>query len=468
MNKDDVNELFSRGVGSFVDPDGSFREKLEKKARGEYPGDIVIKLGVDPTRPDIHLGHAVILRRLRQFQELGCKVIFLVGNFTAQIGDPSGKSKVRPEISVAEIENNMRTFVEQVGKILRTDDPKLFSWIANGDWFTGVTDLNLPDDYKIEMEVGLDGKSTKIPIAPNSFIGKAIAFEQTRMQVKQLGLKDRISVVTFSSFLWALKHITHSRLIDRDMFQERITKGEELYMHEMMYPVLQGIDSVVLTQIYGSCDLEIGGTDQTFNMLIGRDIMKANNYQPQAVMALEILVGTDGKEKMSKSLDNYIAITESPREMFGKVMSVSDDCMRGYFTLATYTPTDEIDEMMSKIEKGKLHPKDAKLRLAREIVSIYHGEPAAKEAQEDFVNVFSNKDAPKDVEVVKAAKGTQLVDILLSQNTISSKTDWRRLVSDNAVTIMESGKLIDSAGATLEESITLKVGKHRFLKIEVL
>jgi tyrosyl-tRNA synthetase len=404
------------------------------------------------------------LRRLRQFQEIGCKVIFLVGDFTAQIGDPTGKSKVRPEVELAEVERNAATYIEQVGKILRTDDPKLFSWIRNSDWFMGVTDIVLPDDYKVEMEVA----GQKISIPPNSFMAKALAFEQSRMQIRNLGLTNGISVVSFSNFLWSLKNITYSRLIERDMFQERLKKGEELYMHEMMYPVLQGIDSQALAQIYGSCDLEIGGTDQTFNMLIGRDVMKANKIPQQAVMSMEILAGVDGKEKMSKSLDNYIGITDSPREMFGKVMSVPDSSMEEYFRLATYTPLSEISEIKEKLEKGELHPRDVKLRLAREITSIYHGEDSARTAEEEFINTFSQGGVPQDIEVVKSNLGTKIVDILLSQNLVESKSEWKRLVEGGAVSIQETGKKIETPDAILEENSTLRVGKHRFIKIETL
>lgn len=467
MNKDVIDAL-SRGVHTLIDPDGNFKQKLLKKAKGKYDGDIVIKLGIDPSRPDIHLGHAVILRRLRQFQELGCKVIFLVGDFTARIGDPSGKSKVRPEVEQAEVEANAKTYIDQVGKILRTDDPKLFSWIRNSDWFTGVTDINLPNNYKIDMEVKMDGKSAKVPIQPNSFVGKAIVFEQSRMQIKDLKLKDRVSVVTFSTFLWMLKHITHSQLIERDLFQERIKSGNELYMHEMMYPVLQGVDSFVLAQIYGSCDLEIGGTDQTFNMLMGRNIMKANKIEPQAVMSLDILPGTDGVEKMSKSLDNYIAITDKPAEMYGKIMSVPDDCLVKYFELATYTPLDEIEGIKKKLEGGKMNPKEIKMRLAREITTIYHGEAAAKEAEEGFNETFSKGGVPNDIEVVKAAQGSELVKVLLSQGLVESKTAWRRLVADGAVTNMDTGQKIESPDVKLEESMVLKIGKHRFIKIQTL
>lgn len=465
MDKD-VKELLSRGVGVFVDPESSFEEKLLKKMRGEYPQDIIIKLGVDPSRPDIHLGHAVILRRLRQFQDLGCKVVFIIGDFTARIGDPTGKSKVRPEVEQAEVERNAQTYIEQVGKILRTE-PAVFSWIRNADWFTNVTDLNLPEDYKINMDITVDGKNAKIPIAPNSFVGKAVAFEQSRMQVKNLDLKKGVSVITLSSFIWSLRNLTHSRLIERDMFQERINAGQELYLHEMMYPVLQGIDSFVLSQIYGSCDLEIGGTDQTFNMLMGREIMKHNKVSQQAVMSLEILPGTDGKEKMSKSLGNYISITDEPNDMFGKVMSIPDTAIAPYFELTTYTPLKEIEDIKKKLTSKKHNPRDIKMRLAHEIVSIYHGEEAAVSAEDNFTKTFSKGGTPDDMETITASAGEKLSDILVKNKTVSSKTDWRRLVKEGAVKNLDSGEQIASADQKLEESVSLKIGKHRFVKIEV-
>ncbi len=466
--KKELEELLSRGVSEFTDPAGTFTEKLLKKADGKYTKDLVIKLGVDPSRPDIHLGHAVVLRKLRQFQDLGCKVVFLVGDFTARIGDPSGRSKTRPEIEQAEVDKNAKTYIDQVGKILKTD-PKHFSWIRNSDWFTNVTDLNLPNDYEINMDVTVDKKTAKIKIAPNSFMGKAIVFEQTRMQVRDLGLKDRVSVITLMNLLWGLRHITHSRLVDRDMFKERIDAGRELYMHEMLYPVFQGIDSYVISQVYGSCDLEIGGSDQTFNMLIGRDIMKANKIEQQAVMSVEILPGLDGKEKMSKSLDNYIAITDSPSEMFGKVMSLPDSAIVTYFKLATYTPVTEIKEIEKKLGDKKHNPKDSKTRLAHEIVSIYHGEEAAREAEKDFSSTFSRGESPQKIETVKVPQGTKLSDAIISQGTVDSKTEWRRLVVDGAVTNLDTGAKISSQDETLgEKPIVLRLGKHRFIRIEPL
>lgn len=461
----EIEEVLSRGTAELVDPEGVFTEKLLKKIKGQYPKDIVIKLGVDPSRPDIHLGHAVVLRKLRQFQDLGAKVVFLVGDFTARIGDPSGRSKTRPEIEQAEVDRNAKTYIDQVGKILRTE-PKFFSWIRNSDWFTNITDLNLPNNYEINMDVTVDKKSAKIKIAPNSFLGKAIVFEQTRMQIRDLGLKDRVSVITLLNFLWSLKHTTHARLLERDMFQERLSSGQELYMHEMLYPVFQGIDSFVISQVYGSCDLEIGGTDQTFNMLMGRDIMRANKTEPQAVMSLEILPGLDGKEKMSKSLDNYIAITDRPDEMFGKVMSLPDSVITTYFELATYTPMSEIKEIEKKLSDKTHNPKDSKMRLAHEIVSIYHGEETAKEAEKGFTSTFSKGEKP-EIKSVKANKGSKLSEILQEYGVVESKSEWRRLVAAGAVFNFDTGEKITSADAVVSGAdTTLRIGKNRFFRIE--
>lgn len=454
----DIEELFGRGVGSFVDPQGEFKRKLIEKAKGEYKKDLVIKFGVDPTRPDIHLGHAVVLRRLRQFQDLGVKVVFLVGDFTASIGDPTGKSKVRPEISQQEVEVNMKTFLDQVGKILRTDEA-VFSWIRNSEWFLNVTDV--ASDAPLEIKI--DDKK----VDQTSFVGKALLYENTRMQKTHLHKND-IRTFSLVQMLSVLRRITHSRLIARDMFQDRLEKGEELFMHEMMYPVLQGIDSLLIAQIYGSCDLEIGGTDQTFNMLVGRDVMKMSGFPEQSVLAMEIITGTDGVEKMSKSLNNYIAITDSPGNMFGKVMSIPDHLMPSYFALASYAPLEEIEEIQDQLEKGALHPKEVKMRLAEEITAIYHGVEAAKKAREEFVETFSNKGVPEEMPITQEKRGSKIIDILVSSGIVESKSEARRLVESGAVTNAESGESVGSVDATLEDQVILKIGKRRFLKIEVL
>ena len=474
----DIEELLGRGVGEFVDPDNVFRKKLEAKARGEYEGEIVIKFGIDPTRPDIHLGHAVIFRKLRKFQDLGCKVVFLVGDYTASIGDPTGKSKVRPELEQQEINTNMVSFLEQIDKILTVEKTKLpngeviiqntaiFSWIRNSDWYTVVNDLKLPDTYEVSFQGNMEGMPVKVPVNANSLVGKAIVFEDSRMQTKSLGLKH-VTVTTLRTFLWGLKHITYARLIDRDMFQERIKRGEELYMHEMIYPVLQGIDSHAIGKIYGSCDLEVGGTDQMFNMLVGRDVMKASKQDPQSVLSFKLLVGLDGTEKMSKSLNNYVGVTDAPEDMYGKLMSIPDSALQDYFELCTFTGTDVISTLMSDVAKGAVNPKDMKMRLAKEIVSIYHGEEKAVAAQKDFTETFSEGKVPEQIETVSVTSGSSLADILVEHKVVSSKSDFRRLVTEGAIKNMETDEKITDTSQSIEKGLTLKVGKRRFVKIEV-
>lgn len=451
-----IDELFSRGVAQLVDPDGSFRKKVEAKMRGEYKADIVIKLGVDPTRPDIHLGHAVILRKLRAFQDIGCKVIFLIGDYTSQIGDPTGKSKVRPEISQAEIEKNMQTYLDQVGKILKTDST-VFSWIRNSDWFTEVTDIQPSNPAAIiRFNTGF--------FRADSFIGKAIIWMNTRMQ-KSVLKNNVIHTVSFSRVLATLRHITHARLIERDMFQERIKAGHELYMHEMLYPVIQGIDSSVLATIYGSCDLEIGGTDQTFNMLVGRDVMRMNKQPEQAVMSMDILEGLDGKEKMSKSLDNYVGITDEPSDMFGKIMSIPDTLIARYYTLATYESKDAVAEISKNLASGALHPKQAKMRLAHEIVSMHHGEIAAAAAENDFTETFSLGKAPKDVREISLLSTATLVDALIEAKCAASRGEARRLIEQGAVSNVETDEKLADPTMSVPAG-TYRAGKHRFFKVK--
>ncbi len=460
MHTTDIEDLFSRGVASFIDPDNAFREKVVKKMRGEYPGDIVIKLGIDPTRPDIHLGHAVILRKLRAFQDIGCKVIFLIGDYTAQIGDPTGKSKVRPEISEKEILSNMQTYLDQVGKILSLD-AKVFSWMRNSDWFLDVTDISSESD--ITVTINDAENKNHVTVSANSFVGKAGVFESTRMQKTVLG-KTSMVTVSFGRVLSTLRHITHARLIERDMFRDRIQSGSELYMHEMLYPVLQGIDSSALASIYGSCDLEIGGTDQTFNMLMGRDVMRMNKQPEQSVMSMDILEGLDGKEKMSKSLDNYVSITDEPANMYGKIMSIPDALIPRYFLLATYTPAAEVAEIQAKLADGKTNPRDIKMLLAREIVATYRGEGSAVAAEITWTETFSEKKIPEDVPEIAGGFAT-IVDAMMAAGSASSKTDARRLVEAGAVTHLESDEKVTDVAATPTLG-TYRVGKMRFFRIK--
>ncbi len=451
--KKTIEDIFSRGVGELVDPDGSFRKKLE-----EHPEKTVIKLGVDPNRPDIHLGHAVVLRKLRQFQDLGCKVIFLIGDFTAQIGDPTGKNKIRPEVAYDEIKKNMKTYLEQVKLILR-EDKEVFAWINNLDWFISITDFVFPPEKKVTIK-SADGQSITVP--SNTFVGKAAEYDVLQ---RQKVYSPNILNITMRTFFSTLRHITHSRLIARDMFQKRIESGEELFMHEMLYPVLQGIDSFVLANIFGSCDLEVGGTDQHFNMLMGRDVMKINGQAPQAVLSFELLEGLDGKEKMSKSLDNYVGITDDPADMYGKIMSLPDPLIGRYFELCTFTPMEEVKKITEGIKKGSIHPKDAKMNLAKQIAEIYHGKEKAEKAEKSFITIFQKKEIPEELEKIKLKKGEALPDALVRMKIVSSKTEWQRLVKDGAVTDLESGEKITDPKFFPAGGEKLKIGKRRFVKI---
>lgn len=456
----ELNMLFTRGVGEFVDPDNSFRKKIEAKIKGENNKDIIIKFGVDPTRPDIHLGHAVVFRKLRKLQDLGCKAIFLVGDYTSQIGDPTGKNKVRPELEQKEIEANMKTYLDQVGKILSTT-PETFSWIRNSDWFTSVTDIQTTPGLK----VNLTGNGMTGVFEGNSFIGKAILFNKTRMQETHLHHKE-IHSLSFSYILRTLRKITHSRLIERDMFQNRIKNGEELYMHEMLYPVLQGLDSHILAKIYGSCDLEIGGSDQHFNMLMGRHVMKIYNQEEQAVISFQLLEGIDGKEKMSKSLDNYIAITDSPTDMYGKIMSIPDTLIIRYFELCTFIPSEIIEKKKGLLFSSEANPRDMKMELAKQIVAIYHGEGEAQKAEESFVHTFQKKEIPENIEEIIIPRETKFVDIVVEKGVVESKGNARRLIEQGAITHLETGtKIIDADH--IVSSGTYKIGKKEFIKFTV-
>lgn len=454
--KEKIDDILSRGVGDFIDPDGVFRKKLENN-----PEKVVIKFGVDPTRPDIHLGHAVVFRKLRQFQDLGCKVIFLVGDYTAQIGDPTGKNNVRPEIQFSEIIENMKTYLAQIDKILNLDK-SVFSWIRNSDWFTDVSDIGLGLNPAENINIEINGIKK---IYQNDFVGKAELLRDSRMQLTHLN-NQIIHTISLSRVLGTLRGITHARLISRDMFQDRLKNNKELYMHEMLYPVLQGLDSSAIYNIYGACDIEVGGTDQTFNMLLGRDVMKMYKQKEQAVLAFKLLEGTDGKEKMSKSLDNYIGITDEPNDMYGKTMSIPDASIGNYFELCTFTSLSEVEKIRKSIIDGSVNPKDLKMKLAHQIVSTYHGEKKAEEAEKNWESTFSKKEIPEDVEVFTAKENDLLVDIFLRNKIVSSKSDFRRLIEEGAITNLGTDEKINATGEKVKGG-TYRIGKKRFCKIEI-
>lgn len=480
-----IDDLLSRGVETFIDPQGKFKEKLLKKAKGDYAGSIVIKFGIDPTRPDIHLGHAVVLRKLKQFQDLGCKVVFLVGDFTAQIGDPTGKKKSRPEIDQQEAVRNVNSYISQIPKILKIEptdekekksvvrDPNgfvvespWFGWMRNNEWFQGITDIStIGMDEDSPLLVDLSTRQ-KIKTPQNSFVEKAVVYTNTRMQEVYLK-KKTIRTVTLINVLSFLRHISYTQLMERDMFQERIKKGEPLFMHEMLYPVFQGIDSEVIAEIYDSCDLEVGGTDQTFNMIMGRKVMEITKREPQAVISFEILVGLDGKEKMSKSLDNYVGITDAPNDMFGKIMSIPDKAISKYFELCTYTQLSKIKEIEKDLSLGKAHPKEVKMDLAQQIVEIYHGRDAATSAREVFISTFQKRETPEDLEGVEAEEGELLVDLLVREKILASKSEWRRLVEEGgAKTLKDNSEEKITNALVAAKAGVYKIGKRRFLRVK--
>jgi len=349
-----------------------------------------VKAGFDPTAPDIHLGHTVLLRKMRQFQELGHEVYFLIGDFTARIGDPTGRSQIRKTLTKEEVIDNARTYKAQVGKILDLDRVHV---VFNSEWF------------------------------------------------------EKMSV---ARFLGLTMHVTVSQMAQREDFKKRLDAGQDVSILEFMYPILQAYDSVFL-----HADIELGGTDQTFNLLLGRELQKDFQQEPQTVITMPLLEGVDGVNKMSKSLGNYISINDKPGDMFGKTMSISDELMLKYYTLLT-------DEDVAEIKK--LHPKEAKVRLAKSIITQYHGAAAADAAAAEFSRVFgASKEIPQDTPEYKLAGPKSLVEILVESGLCKSKNEARRLISQKAVECGEV-KITDEA-AVIERPGILKVGTRRFLKI---
>ena len=449
-----VEHILTHGVQKLIDPQRAFEKKLRT-----CPEKVVAKLGIDPTRPDIHIGHAVCLHKLRQLQDIGAKVVFIVGDFTGRIGDPTGKSKVRPELDQKEMEENVRTFVEQVGNILVVDDPARFAWIRNSDWFVDICDIHAPKGT-IHITNEKDGKSVAIEHKENAVLAKAASWQATRMQ-QQFG--KNIKHMSLINFLATLRHITHGQLIERDMFKERIQKNEPLFMHEMMYPVLQALDSVGIASCFGACDVELGGTDQHFNLLMGREVMQAHGLPPQAVMTMDILEGTDGTEKMSKSLDNYIGITESPTDMFGKTMRIPDSRIERWATLGADMPKEAIEAL--DIEKN---PRSAKAEVAGAIVARYHGKEAAEKAAEEFDRVYAAGGLPDDIPTITVEEGSfTVVALMQSAGFATSSSEARRLIEGGAVSI--AGEKIATVNATTDITPTptlLSVGKRKHAYIQ--
>lgn len=374
-------------------------EELRERLEGSRP--LRIKYGVDVTAPFLHIGHAVNLWMMREMQEYGHVVVFLIGDFTTRIGDPTGRSRVRPVIEESEIERNAEEFIRQVSAVLRTD-PAVFEVRRNSEWWGS-------------MNTG--------------------------------------------EFMRLLAMVTHSRLIARDMFQRRMAAGEEIYCHELLYPVLQGYDSVMLES-----DLTIVGTDQLFNELMGRFYQERFGQPPQVVLTTLITPGTDGVEKQSKSLGNYIALADSPRDKFGKVMSIPDSLILPYFEVYTTVPLEEMEPLRLPPEPGA-DPMSWKLRLATEIVARYHGRKIAEAERGWFLKTFSRKEAPADATRVHLAQPTSLLDLLRKQLPERSVSEIRRMIQQGAVRLDGVKKTNPNELISVSGEATLKVGKLTWFRL---
>lgn len=391
-------DVIRRGAAEII-PEEELEKKIFKSLRDNKP--LRVKLGLDPTAPDIHLGHTVVLNKLRQFQDFGHEIHLIIGDYTGRIGDPSGKSETRKQLSEEEIMVNAQTYKEQIFKVL---DAKKTIIHFNSEW---LAKMNLGD-------------------------------------VLSLGAK-----------------YTVARMLERDDFEKRYKNGLPIGVHEFMYPLMQGYDSVAL-----QADVELGGTDQKFNLLVGRHLLKEYGFAPQIALMMPILEGLDGVQKMSKSLGNYIGVNEEPYEMFGKTMSITDDLITRYFELVTQVPMSEIAVIGSEMKAGTLNPRDAKMKLAREIITTYHSEKAALEAEEKFKLVFSRKDIPDDIpELIVNEPEIWLPRFLTDNGMVESTSDARRMFKQGAVRL--NGNKLEAETITPEDGMVIQVGKRKFIKIRI-
>ncbi len=393
-------DLIQRGTAEII-PLEELTQKLERSIKNGRP--LNVKLGCDPSRPDLHLGHSVVLRKLRQFQDLGHTATLIVGDFTGMIGDPSGRNKARPSMTLEETRQNGKTYFQQASKILSPSNLRI---VYNSDW-----------------------------------LGK-------------MSFQDVIKL--------ASKH-TVARMLERDDFEKRYRAGEPISVHEFLYPLAQAMDSVAI-----KADIELGGTDQKFNLLVGRDIQREYGLEPQIILTMPLLVGTDGVEKMSKSLGNYIAITDTPDEIFGKTLSIPDSLIYDYFVLTTDVLAPELDGIKAALEAGKTNPRDLKRRLAREIVTLYHDATAAAQAEDNFDKIFVRKETPNEMEEISMVIGNggmPLLQLLVEIGAAKSNSEARRLVTQGGVSV-DSTKVADpNTSVTLNHPVILKVGKRKFYKI---
>ena len=388
-------ELIKRGIDEVLTEDDLVSKLKSKK-------QLTVKVGFDPTAPDLHLGHTVILNKMRHFQDLGHKVVFLIGDFTGRIGDPSGKNKTRPSLDKEELEKNAKTYSDQVFKILNKD----------------LTDIRFNSEWCEDL--GADGI---------------------------IGLASKYNL---------------GRMLERDDFSKRYKANQQIAIHEFLYPLIQAYDSIAL-----NADVEMGGTDQKFNLLVGRELQRAFDQEPQVCITLPILEGLDGTNKMSKSLDNYVGINEDPDEMFGKIMSISDDLMWRWFELLSFRPINEVNELKKEVKSG-MNPRDAKILLAEEIIERFHSKEDAEYAKNTFLDRFQKGAKPKDIETFSISLDDDIAigNLLKESGLVQSTSEAMRLVKQGAVKIND--EKIDDPKLSIEKNqeLLVQVGKRRFLKIK--
>ena len=388
-------ELIKRGIDEVLTEDDLVSKLKSKK-------QLTVKVGFDPTAPDLHLGHTVILNKMRHFQDLGHKVVFLIGDFTGRIGDPSGKNKTRPSLDKEELEKNAKTYSDQVFKILNKD----------------LTDIRFNSEWCEDL--GADGI---------------------------IGLASKYNL---------------GRMLERDDFSKRYKANQQIAIHEFLYPLIQAYDSIAL-----NADVEMGGTDQKFNLLVGRELQRAFDQEPQVCITLPILEGLDGINKMSKSLDNYVGINEDPDEMFGKIMSISDDLMWRWFELLSFRPINEVNELKKEVKSG-MNPRDTKILLAEEIIERFHSKEDAENAKNTFLDRFQKGAKPKEIETYSISLDDEIAigNLLKESGLVQSTSEAMRLVKQGAVKIND--EKIDDPKLSIEKNqeLLVQVGKRRFLKIK--
>ena len=395
---DDQLELISRGTEEVI-PLTDLRKKLEKSISDNKP--LTVKLGCDPSRPDLHIGHGVVLQKLRDFQDLGHQAVLVIGDFTAMIGDPSERSKTRPQLTLEEAKVNAKSYIEQSKVLL---DVKRLKVIFNSTW---LNKMNFEDVIKL---------SSKYTVA---------------------------------------------RMIERDDFTKRFESETPISMHEFLYPLAQAMDSVEI-----NADVELGGTDQKFNLLVGRDIQREYGQNPQSIITLPLLEGTDGVEKMSKSYDNYIALDDSPEDMYGKIMSINDSMILKYYKLAVFADRKKVNEVKSLLKDDTNNPRDIKRSLAKDLVKKYYSEKEADLAQSSFDQIFVKRDNPENMQVRKIDSDVGLLELITEEGLVASKGEGKRLLNQNAIKI--NGQVCNDINFVIsssEKEFVIKVGKRRFLKV---